>query len=119
MGIEYIRKDLIPYHIHEFEVRNHNDVWTESEVIAFKQEIDRVPVQTREEICVGYVPNNAYGYDTKELLAFALLCREHDISEEDLHDFCLNVEAGYKAGLTDLHKAVAKSMEGWFDELEK
>lgn len=33
------------------------------------------------------------GYNLKELIFFAMMCRRHGISEEDIHEFMISVEA--------------------------
>jgi hypothetical protein len=44
-----------------------------------------------------------YGYPLNEIIAFANLCRRHEITEDDLHDFCTNAVRGYEAGRRDFH----------------
>ena len=36
-----------------------------------------------------------YGYLVKDLLMFALACRQHNITEVEIHDFVLNVQSAY------------------------
>lgn len=38
-----------------------------------------------------------YGYSVKELLAFALACREQDVTDRDLKNFCYNLDFAYEA----------------------
>lgn len=49
-----------------------------------------------------FPPETVYGYPTRELVFFALMCRRHEISEKDLHDFCLGAENGWRCGYDDL-----------------
>ena len=41
------------------------------------------------------------GYPAQELICFAQVCRRHEITENDLHDFCTNALRGYEAGKED------------------
>lgn len=41
------------------------------------------------------------GYPVGELTAFAELCRRHEITEPELHNFCKNAVAGFEAGKND------------------
>lgn len=50
------------------------------------------------------------GYPVKELMAFAMLCRRHEITENDLHDFCTNAVRGFNAGVHDFRVAYEKAM---------
>lgn len=50
-----------------------------------KELIDNTP--TVEKVC---------GYPIKDLVVFAIACREQDISEKDLRGFVLNAEQAYE-----------------------
>lgn len=48
------------------------------------------------------------GYPLNEIIAFAILCREKGITENDLHDFCLSFENGWKLGFEKYNEASEK-----------
>lgn len=48
-----------------------------------------------------------YGYPLQELVLFAGLCRQEDITDDELHDFCTNVSRYYEA----LRKHICSEIE--------
>lgn len=73
------------------DILHYKKVWIENEdynvkaaVVVFAKEIDKA--HTIDEI---------YGYPVKDLLMFALSCRQQGITEGELHDFVLNVQTAY------------------------
>ena len=61
--------------------------------------------QTVERMQDPGVDTTVCGYPVRELIAFALLCRREGIEEKDLHDYCVGVENGYRAGWHDFEIA--------------
>ena len=55
------------------------------------------------------------GYKIDELVLFAQMCRRHGISNDELHDFCVGVENGYKCGFDDFCRTGEKMLH----EVEK
>ena len=54
------------------------------------------------------------GYSVKELVFFAEMCRRHEISEKDLHDFCLGAENGWRCGYDDFIRTMKNSIRSEF-----
>ena len=59
------------------------------------------------------------GYPVQELICFANLCRRHEITENDLHDFCTNALRGYEAGKNDFRIVWENSIEQLSKRLPK
>lgn len=59
-----------------------------------------------------------YGYPLNEIIAFASLCRRHEITEDDLHDFCTNAVRGYEAGRRDFHITWTNAVGSMFEEVD-
>lgn len=55
------------------------------------------------------------GYPINELIFFAQMCRRHGISDDELHDFCVGAENGYKCGFDDFCRTGEKMLH----EVEK
>ena len=52
-----------------------------------------------------------FGYPLRDLLVFAIACREKGISEKDLRDFCTGVENGYFFGMDAARRSVEINLE--------
>ena len=51
------------------------------------------------------------GYSFDELMVFADACRMQNISEADLHEFCLNCESAWQYIIEKTHEEIEKEME--------
>lgn len=84
------------------------------------EELIRENDRLKSTVIIPKDDTTVYGYPVRELLAFALLCRREGIEEKDLHDYCVGVENGYKAGWHDfeitqqnmLHEMVSRITSG-------
>ena len=60
-----------------------------------------------------------YGYDVKELIFFAEMCKRHNITEKDLHDFCLSAENGWQCGWDDFNRTQNKIIQEAMERFNK
>ena len=51
------------------------------------------------------------GYPFKELMVFADACRKYNVSESDMHEFCLNAESAWQYIMDKMHEQMDKQME--------
>ena len=51
------------------------------------------------------------GYPFKELMVFADACRKYNVSESDMHEFCLNAESALQYIMDKMHEQMDKQME--------
>jgi len=72
--------------------------------------------QLEHTITLPHPESTVKGYPLDELLTFALLCRRHDITEDDLHDFCTNAVRGFEAGMEDLRRSAERAWEETCEE---
>lgn len=54
------------------------------------------------------------GYSFKELIIFAEACRMQNISEDDLHSFCMNASNAYEYMMEKIKEEWQKELEGAF-----
>ena len=50
------------------------------------------------------------GYSAEKLLMFADACKRNNITEEELHDFCLNAESAFNYILSKIQEESAKRL---------
>lgn len=50
------------------------------------------------------------GYSAEKLLMFADACRKNNITEEELHNFCLNAESAFNYILSKIQEESAKRL---------
>ena len=58
-----------------------------------------------------------YGYPAKDLVIFAEMCRRHGITEQELRDYCLNVEQGYTHGWEEQNREAKEQLQRMLDNI--
>lgn len=59
------------------------------------------------------------GYDARELILFAMACRESDVSERDLKDFARNTEMAFQLVQAEFEKSIQETLSRMIPEPPK
>lgn len=108
-AIEIVKETFKNCEFYEFEF-GYNDNWSEEHeardmaIEALKRDDPEMEFKKRFE------KTTFCGYSAEKLLMFADACKRNNITEEELHDFCLNAESAFNYILSKIQEESAKRL---------
>lgn len=105
----------IDYVKHLLDVNRYYHPYSKSEIVPVSEVIDAIqmtPSADPEQICL-YL----FGYNARDLMVLAQVCRQQNIQNHELHDFVTNLSLAYKVVSDEMRETWKRAMQDFMEGL--